>query len=133
MTMPAIQVPRSRGMSCSTVTSPSPRTWSSEAPSANGHTASPHGACDYVERPTRCASAHSRGRRRDAVPIKGRSGAHWNYTHGHVPTESDQPVNAYATGSRDDARRGVLADDEWDIPFEGTYPLPEAQRAAARR
>lgn len=42
-------------------------------------------------------------------------------------------MNAYATGSRDDARRGVLADDEWDIPFEGTYPLPEAQRAAARR
>ncbi|GCE38211.1 hypothetical protein Rhow_001250 [Rhodococcus wratislaviensis] len=29
----------------------------------------------------------------DAVPIKGRSGVHWNYTHGHVPTEGDQPVN----------------------------------------
>ena len=49
---------------------------------------------------------------------------HWNYTYGHVPTEGDQSVDVYATGSRDDVRRayrrGVLADDEWDIMFEGT-------------
>ena len=58
---------------------------------------------------------------------------HWNYTYGYVPTESDQPVDVYATGSWDDIRRayrlGVLADDEWDIPFEGTRTARKAQRA----
>ena len=56
------------------------------------------------------------GPKGDAVPIRGRSGVHWNYTYGYVPTESDQSVNVYAPGSWNGARRayrrGVLAGDE---------------------
>ena len=57
---------------------------------------------------------------------------HWNYTNGSVPTESDQPMNAYTTGSWDGVRRacrrGVLA-DRVGHPGEGTRTARKAQRA----
>ncbi|WP_252189633.1 MULTISPECIES: winged helix-turn-helix domain-containing protein [unclassified Rhodococcus (in: high G+C Gram-positive bacteria)] len=61
---------------------------------------------------------------------------HWTYTYGYVPTDGDQPVDAYAKGSWDEVRRayrrGLLTDDEWDVLFDSTRTARQAQRTAAR-
>lgn len=59
----------------------------------------------------------------------------WHYTYGYVPTEGDQPVDAYAKGSWDDVRRayrrGLISDDEWDVLFDRTRRARNAHRASA--
>ncbi|ABG99818.1 hypothetical protein RHA1_ro08774 (plasmid) [Rhodococcus jostii RHA1] len=74
--------------------------------SVHGHTASPRGPVILWSGP-RGASAQSLSEG-GCGPHQGRSGVHWNYTYGYVPTEGDQSVDVYATGSWDDVRRGRI-------------------------
>lgn len=57
----------------------------------------------------------------------------WPYTDGYVPTDGDQPGDAYAKGSWDDVRRAYRRScsvTTRDVLFDRTRKARNAQRAA---